>query len=36
MLHEARTDISMLFAASFLSIVGAGAISFDARLAAKS
>jgi uncharacterized membrane protein YphA (DoxX/SURF4 family) len=35
-LHEARTDISMLCATIFLAIVGAGAISLDARLAAKS
>jgi putative oxidoreductase len=33
MLHEARTDFSMLFGLLFLIIVGAGAISLDARLA---
>ncbi len=33
MVHEARTDLSMLCAAIFLAIVGAGARSIDARLA---
>lgn len=31
-LHEARTDLSMLLASTFLLIVGAGAWSFDHRL----
>jgi putative oxidoreductase len=34
MAHEARTDWSMLLAATFLLIVGAGAWSVDRRLAA--
>lgn len=33
MLHEARTDLSMLLGALFLRIVGAGPLSLDARLA---
>jgi putative oxidoreductase len=33
MLHEARTDLSMLLASAFLLVVGAGARSLDARLA---
>lgn len=33
MLHEARTDLAMLFASIFLLIVGAGWWSIDARLA---
>jgi putative oxidoreductase len=32
MAHEARTDWSMLLGSIFLLIVGAGALSFDARL----
>ncbi|MEX2288443.1 MAG: DoxX family protein [Planctomycetaceae bacterium] len=32
MAHEARTDFSMLLGSLFLLIVGAGPISFDARL----
>jgi uncharacterized membrane protein YphA (DoxX/SURF4 family) len=36
MLHEARTDVSMLLGALFLLIVGAGAWSFDAVLARRS
>ena len=36
MLHEARTDLSMLLGALFLALVGAGAWSVDARLAARS
>jgi len=31
-LHEARTDLSMLFGLLFLMIVGAGGWSMDARL----
>jgi len=31
MLHEARTDLSMLLALMFLFWVGAGSWSFDAR-----
>lgn len=34
MAHEARTDFSMLLGSIFLLIVGAGVMSFDARLAA--
>lgn len=34
MLHEARTDLAMLLACMFLFVVGAGARSLDARLAA--
>jgi uncharacterized membrane protein YphA (DoxX/SURF4 family) len=33
MLHEARTDLSMLLGLLFLLIVGAGAWSLDGRLA---
>jgi uncharacterized membrane protein YphA (DoxX/SURF4 family) len=33
MAHEARTDFSMLLGSIFLLVVGAGAWSFDARLA---
>ena len=33
MLHEARTDFAMLLGSLFLLIVGAGALSLDARLA---
>jgi putative oxidoreductase len=36
MLHEARTDFSMLFGLLFLLIVGAGPSSLDARLANRS
>jgi uncharacterized membrane protein YphA (DoxX/SURF4 family) len=32
LMHEARTDLSMLFGALFLLVVGAGAWSVDARL----
>jgi putative oxidoreductase len=32
--HESRTDFAMLLGSTFLSIVGAGARSFDARIAA--
>jgi uncharacterized membrane protein YphA (DoxX/SURF4 family) len=32
MLHEARTDLSMLLCAAFLLVVGAGVHSLDARL----
>jgi putative oxidoreductase len=35
MMHEARTDFSMLFGLVFLLIVGAGAWSLDARLSGK-
>lgn len=35
MAHEARTDFAMLLGSIFLLIVGAGAWSLDARLAAK-
>jgi hypothetical protein len=35
MLHDARTDFSMLLALIFLLIVGAGGISCDAVLAAR-
>jgi putative oxidoreductase len=35
MMHEARTDLSMLLGLIFLIIVGAGAVSLDARLAPK-
>jgi putative oxidoreductase len=35
MMHEARTDFSMLFSLVFLLIVGAGAWSLDARLSGK-
>ena len=35
MAHEARTDFSMLLGSIFLLIVGAGALSLDARLEAK-
>lgn len=35
MLHESRTDLSMLLASGFLLLVGAGASSFDARLERK-
>lgn len=31
-LHEARTDVSMLFGLLFLAIVGGGSLSLDARL----
>ena len=34
MMHEARTDLCMLLASLYLLIVGAGAWSFDSRLAA--
>ncbi|HEU4715015.1 MAG TPA: DoxX family protein [Pyrinomonadaceae bacterium] len=34
MLHEARTDLAMLLSSIFLLIVGAGALSVDARLSA--
>ena len=34
MLHEARTDLAMWLACTFLFLVGAGAGSLDARLAA--
>ncbi len=33
MLHEARTDFSMVLSLLFLLIVGAGAISLDAMIA---
>jgi uncharacterized membrane protein YphA (DoxX/SURF4 family) len=33
MIHEARTDLSMLCVTIFLAIVGAGARSIDARIA---
>lgn len=36
MLHEARTDLSMVFGLIFLLVVGAGPLSFDARLAVSS
>ena len=36
MAHEARTDWSMLLGSLFLLIVGAGRLSFDARLASRS
>lgn len=36
MLHEARTDLAMLFGSIFLLIVGAGLWSIDARLSSKS
>ena len=36
MAHEARTDWAMLLGAIFLPIVGAGALSIDARLASES
>jgi putative oxidoreductase len=32
MMHEARTDFAMLLGSLFLLIVGAGALSLDARL----
>ncbi len=32
MLHEARTDISMIFCLIFLLLVGAGRLSLDAKL----
>jgi len=35
MAHEARTDFSMLLGSIFLLIVGAGALSLDARLGTK-
>jgi uncharacterized membrane protein YphA (DoxX/SURF4 family) len=35
MLHEARTDLSMLLCSAFLLVVGAGALSLDALLARK-
>ena len=35
MLHETRTDVAMMCTAIFLAIVGAGAHSLDARLAAR-
>jgi uncharacterized membrane protein YphA (DoxX/SURF4 family) len=35
MAHEARTDYAMLLGSLFLLIVGAGALSLDARIAAK-
>ena len=35
MLHEARTDLSMLLGLLFLLIVGAGAWSIDGRLASR-
>jgi len=34
MLHEARTDLAMLLSSLFLLLVGAGALSVDARLSA--
>jgi hypothetical protein len=34
MLHKARTDLAMWLACTFLFLVGAGAGSLDARLAA--
>lgn len=34
--HEARTDISMLLGSLFLLLVGAGRLSLDARLSARS
>lgn len=34
MMHEARTDLSMLFGSLFLLIVGAGAWSIDRQLSA--
>lgn len=36
MAHESRTDFAMLLGSIFLLIVGAGALSIDARLAARS
>lgn len=36
MLHEARTDLAMLFGSIFLLIVGAGLWSIDAKLSARS
>ncbi len=36
MIHEARTDLSMLLGLLFLLIVGAGAWSLDARIGSKS
>lgn len=36
MAHESRTDFAMLLSSIFLLIVGAGALSLDARLAADS
>ncbi len=35
MIHEARTDLSMLLGLLFLLIVGAGALSLDARIQGK-
>lgn len=35
MLHEARTDLTMLLGSIFLLIVGAGALSVDARLSSR-
>jgi uncharacterized membrane protein YphA (DoxX/SURF4 family) len=35
MLHEARTDLAMLLGSVFLLIVGAGALSVDARLSSR-
>jgi putative oxidoreductase len=35
MIHEARTDLAMLFGLVFLLIVGAGACSLDAKTASK-
>ncbi len=34
-LHEARTDVSMVLGLIFLLLVGAGALSFDAKLSVK-
>ena len=34
-LHEARTDVGMLLGLIFLLLVGAGALSFDAKLSVK-
>ena len=35
MIHEARTDLAMLFGLAFLLVVGAGAWSLDARMGSK-
>jgi len=35
MLHEARTDLAMLLSSIFLLIVGAGALSVDAKISAR-
>jgi uncharacterized membrane protein YphA (DoxX/SURF4 family) len=36
MAHEARTDVAMLLGSLFLAFVGAGPISIDRRIAARS